>query len=478
MTANYNLTAVFTENPPIQYQLHVQTTGSGVTNATGDALYTDGAQVQVLATPNSDWTFSHWLLNGSNVGSANPYLVTMNANYNLTAVFTQIQPTQFQLHVQTSGSGTTNATGDVSYDAGVSVAVLATPNAGWSFNGWILNGSSVGSANPYLLSMTANYNLTAVFTELPPVEYTLHVQVSGQGTTNATGDVAYVVATTVNVLASPDSGWNFTNWLLNGTNAGSTNPYTITMNNNYNLTAVFTQTSQPLFSDDFESGNFNAWTGTTTTTGGTVAVNTARPYSGSYSGVYSVNAGTGVRRAYSYVSFNNIPELYTRAYVYIPSTLALSNGQALWMIQYFNGATPLASYGVRADSTGMHWSVQYGNTPFALGSAFTSDGGWYMLEAYFTHASSGKTIILYVNGTEVTSLSQSTTSLPNVNTVRVGIGYDAGTAALSINVDDVAIYAGSPQIQAALQVPYSNSVMSVKINYGKGNNGRELQVFA
>jgi hypothetical protein len=44
------------------------------------------------------------------------------------------------------------------------VHVLATPSAGWSLNKWLLNGSDSGSANPYTLTMTANYKLTATFT--------------------------------------------------------------------------------------------------------------------------------------------------------------------------------------------------------------------------------------------------------------------------------------------------------------------------
>lgn len=489
MNNNYNLTAVFTITPPIQYTLTVQVSGQGATNATGSTLYNAGTSVAVLASPSSGWTLSQWLLNGSNLGAVNPYTLTINANYNLTAVFTQIPPTQYQLHVQTSGQGTTNATGDNQFAAGTQVSISATPNAGWSLTGWLLNGTNAGTTNPYTLTMNANYNLTAVFTQNPPIQYTLHVQVNGQGTTNATGDTPYTAGATVQILATPDSGWTFSNWVLNGTNIGATNPYGLTMNNNYNLTAVFTQIQSHLFSDGFESGNFNAWTGTTRSpTTGTTTVTSARSYSGTYSAAYSVVAGSGVRRAYSYITLNNLPELYTRAYVYIPSTFTLANGQALWVIQYFNGATPIASYGVRADSTGMHWSVQYGNTPYTLGTDFPTAGGWYLLEAYFTHAASGKTIVLSVNGTEVTNLSQSTTSLPNVNTARVGIGYDAGAAALTINIDDVTIDAGSPQMltladsQAISQAQYSNVIVFVdtKANNGngKGSDKKTLEELA
>jgi hypothetical protein len=79
--------------------------------------------------------------------------------------------TQWKLTVGVSGSGTTNATGTTLYNSSTVVHVLATPSAGWTLNKWLLNGSDSGSANPYTLTMTANYNLTAIFTENASREY-------------------------------------------------------------------------------------------------------------------------------------------------------------------------------------------------------------------------------------------------------------------------------------------------------------------
>lgn len=156
-------TYVGTEGIPIQYMLHVEVGGSGSTNATGDNLYNDGTSVAISASANSGWVLSHWLRNGTNVGSANPYTLTMNANYNLTAVFVEVP--QYQLHVGIAGSGVTNATGDNLYDAGINVAVQATAGAGYKLSHWLLNSTNIGSANPYTLTMNANYNLTVVFVE-------------------------------------------------------------------------------------------------------------------------------------------------------------------------------------------------------------------------------------------------------------------------------------------------------------------------
>ena len=87
--------------PAVQYELLVNTGGSGSTNATGTQMYNSGTAVTVQATSEPDWVLSDWLLNGTSVGSVNPYVATMSGNLNLTAVFTEV-PTQDQVLLHTS----------------------------------------------------------------------------------------------------------------------------------------------------------------------------------------------------------------------------------------------------------------------------------------------------------------------------------------------------------------------------------------
>ena len=180
-----------------QYGLLVEVSGSGTANATGVQTYNAGTVVSVQATASAGWLLDHWLLNDTNVGSANPYTLTMNTNYNLTAIFTQAPPVQWTLTVGVRGSGTTNATGSQTYNNGTLVSVQATVSAGWLLDHWLLNDSNVGSVNPYTLTMNANYNLTAVFTAIPPVQWTLAV-VSAHGSPNpSVGNYTYADGSSV-----------------------------------------------------------------------------------------------------------------------------------------------------------------------------------------------------------------------------------------------------------------------------------------
>jgi len=79
-----------TFNWKTQYQLtiSISPSGSGSTNpAAGSYWYDSGSNIQVTANANPGYTFDYWTLDGSNMGSSNPYSATMSAAHSLVANF-------------------------------------------------------------------------------------------------------------------------------------------------------------------------------------------------------------------------------------------------------------------------------------------------------------------------------------------------------------------------------------------------------
>jgi hypothetical protein len=79
-----------------------------------------------------------------------------------------------------------------------------------------------------------------------PREATLTVEKSDGGTTNpATGTYQYLQGelVTVQAFAAVENNYYLNHWLLNGTNAGITDNFTLVMHDNYNLTAIFKEDS-------------------------------------------------------------------------------------------------------------------------------------------------------------------------------------------------------------------------------------------
>jgi uncharacterized repeat protein (TIGR02543 family) len=86
MDDNKTVTAHFTQD--VTYTLTITATSGGTTSPSpGAHVYSSGTNVAVAAIPQSGYQFDHWELDTVNVGSANPYAVTMNADHTLHAVF-------------------------------------------------------------------------------------------------------------------------------------------------------------------------------------------------------------------------------------------------------------------------------------------------------------------------------------------------------------------------------------------------------
>ena len=71
---------------------------------------------------------------------------------------------------------------------------------------------------------------------------------------------SYSEGSDVDVYAYPDLGWSFRYWMLDNTPAGTDNPITVSMDNDHELEAIFTQDNLVLLEDYFD--NFDNWEST------------------------------------------------------------------------------------------------------------------------------------------------------------------------------------------------------------------------
>jgi hypothetical protein len=182
----------------------------------------------------------------------------INFGFNITSNYDQSPPSpsppEYTLNIALSGNGTTTPNvGTRSFSEGTSVVVTATASPGWSFNHWLLDSTNIGSSNPYSITMNDDHSLIAVFSEDPPpsINHELTLFITGSGSTSpSAGTHSYTEGSIVSITAIADEDWSFSHWLLDSTNAGSTNPYSITMNNDYSLTAVFTENPPMMVNND------------------------------------------------------------------------------------------------------------------------------------------------------------------------------------------------------------------------------------
>lgn len=199
--------------------------------------FPQGTVVQISASANPLFTFSHWSGNGAGSydGPNNPATVTMNANITQTAVFdAQLFPLTM---IAGPGGSVLPASGN--RPALSTVQISAIPAPGHSFVGWTGTGSGsyTGTANPATITMLGPITQTATF-QINTYHLTMNAGAGGS-VSPPSGD--YLYGTPVTITATPDSGFAFLAWTGSGggSYSGSNNPVTITIGGNVTQTASF-----------------------------------------------------------------------------------------------------------------------------------------------------------------------------------------------------------------------------------------------
>jgi hypothetical protein len=224
--------------------LSISATAGGATVPTsGSYVYNTGTSVSIQANANNGYLFDHWELDDVNIGSTNPYTVTMDADHTLRAIFNQVK---YTLTISTTTGGTTNPVpGTYTLNSGTSQSVLATAGTGYAFDHWMLDGANGGTANPISVMMNSDHILQAIFSVST---ISLNVVAGTGGTVNPSGTQTLNIGQTYQFSATANSGYELDRWNINGQSMGSSNPLMLTATgamNGQTLTALFTNLPTP-----------------------------------------------------------------------------------------------------------------------------------------------------------------------------------------------------------------------------------------
>jgi CSLREA domain-containing protein len=148
--------------------------GSGAVSSTGATIdcgatcsntYLEGTTVTLNATPAAGSSFTGW--SGAGCSGTSRCTVTMSADQNVTATFTQITHT-LAVSVKGTGPGTVTGTGihcpgrcSHTYNFGTIVTLAATPATGSTFAGW--SGGGCSGTGKCTVTINADQNVIADF---------------------------------------------------------------------------------------------------------------------------------------------------------------------------------------------------------------------------------------------------------------------------------------------------------------------------
>jgi hypothetical protein len=147
-----------------------------------------------------------------------------------------------------------NCENGTKYSSGTSVSLLATPNAGFGFEGY--SGAVTATTTSARVTMDADKTVTATFS-ISPACYTLTTvatpsnggSVSANPTPNCNNNTQYTAGTNVILTATPDGSNTFGNWSGGGAK-GTQTTASVTMDVAKTITATF---ALPANNDDDQS---------------------------------------------------------------------------------------------------------------------------------------------------------------------------------------------------------------------------------
>ncbi len=228
LVANFALTT---------YSITTSSSPSGGGATSGGGTKNCGSSVTVTATANSCYSFVNWTEGATIVSTSSSYTFTASGNRTLVANFAL---TTYSITASSSPSGGGTTSGDGTKNCGSSVTLTATPASCYSFVNWTESGTNVSSSASYTFTANANRTLVANFA-LTTYSVTTSSSPSGGGTTSGGGTVN--CGSSVTVTATPNAGYNFTNWTEGGTQVSASASYTFTASGSRALVANFTATS-------------------------------------------------------------------------------------------------------------------------------------------------------------------------------------------------------------------------------------------
>jgi len=249
MNGDYSITANFEELA--EYDLTTSSTTGGSVTAPGEGIFTyyDGTVVNLVATANSGYYFFNWTGDVGTIPNVNApsTTITVDGDYSVTANFKRIPPGKVALTASSTAGGSVATPGEGAflYNVGTVVSLVAAPATGYTFVNWTGDVDTIANVNAPSTAITMNgdYSITANFEELPEYDLTTSSSAGGSIAVPGEGTFTYYDGTVANLVATADNGYYFVNWTGDvGTVANVNAPTTtITMNDNYSVSANFEQ---------------------------------------------------------------------------------------------------------------------------------------------------------------------------------------------------------------------------------------------
>ncbi|MFC1584315.1 hypothetical protein ACFL5V_02070 [Fibrobacterota bacterium] len=205
------------------YTLTVSNDGNGATSPAGDQQASQGDPTTIIALANPGYDFFTWTTVSGIPSVFDPSndTTTVTLNSGDGEVRADFMLKSYQLTVNNDGNGSTNPSGLQVVNHGVARQITATPGFGYEFARWTLTSGSAAIADT--ADNTTNVTLTSgsatITAEFRFASYSLTMTADGNGTTIPAGLASVEHSVAQQIIAVPNTGYDFNYWETTAGNA-------------------------------------------------------------------------------------------------------------------------------------------------------------------------------------------------------------------------------------------------------------------
>jgi hypothetical protein len=235
VTAAHTISATFAVRT---YTITASAGTGGSISPTGSVSVNHGANQTFTITPNTGYTVSNIVVDGSSVGAVTTYTFSnVTAAHTISATFSV---RTYAITASAGTGGTITPSGSVSVNHGANQIFTITPNTGYSVATVTVDGVSQGAISSYAFSnVTANHTISATFTANSVI---ISASAGSGGSISPSGAVTVIYGSNQTFIITPTSGYAISNVLVDGVSQGAVGSYAFgNVTTNHTITASFFQ---------------------------------------------------------------------------------------------------------------------------------------------------------------------------------------------------------------------------------------------
>ncbi len=290
----------------------------GSINPSGDVSVTYGSDKTFTITPETGYEVSDVLVDGVSVGAVTSHTFDdVTENHTISATFSLVE---YVITATAGTGGSISSSGDVSVTHGNDKTFTITPETGYEISDVLVDGTSVGAVSNYTFTdVIENHTISATFAL---VEYVITATAGTGGSISSSGDVSVTHGNDKTFTITPETGYEISDVLVDGTSVGTVSNYTFTdVIENHTISVTFSLVEYVITATAGTGGNISP-SGDVSITHGSDKTFTITPNTGyEISDVLVDGTSVGVVTSHT---FNDVIETHTISVTFVQSELTIT----------------------------------------------------------------------------------------------------------------------------------------------------------